>query len=56
MHAAHKVNGPSFAHAILTTEERLVLLPATQEWKHDDSKAEIVRKRGCLQRTANKDN
>jgi nicotinamidase-related amidase len=28
MHAAHEVNGPSFAHAILTTEELLALLPA----------------------------
>ena len=27
MHAAHEVNGPRFAHAILTTEELLVLLP-----------------------------
>jgi nicotinamidase-related amidase len=25
MHAAHEVNGPRFAHAILTTEELLVL-------------------------------
>src|SRR5712691_10500143 len=29
MHAAHEVNGPRFAHAILTTEELLALLPAT---------------------------
>jgi hypothetical protein len=29
MHAAHEVNGPRFAHAILTTEERLALLPET---------------------------
>jgi hypothetical protein len=36
MHAAHEVNGPFFAHAILTTEELLALLPATQERKHDD--------------------
>ena len=28
MHAAHEVNGPRFAHAILTTEELLALLPA----------------------------
>ena len=28
MHAAHEVNGPSFAHSILTTEELLALLPA----------------------------
>jgi nicotinamidase-related amidase len=28
MHAAHEVNGPSFAHAILTTEELLALLPS----------------------------
>jgi nicotinamidase-related amidase len=28
MHAAHKVNGPRFAHAILTTEELLSLLPS----------------------------
>jgi hypothetical protein len=27
LHAAHEVNGPSFAHAILTTEELLTLLP-----------------------------
>jgi len=27
MHAAHEVNGPRFAHAILTTEEPLDLLP-----------------------------
>jgi nicotinamidase-related amidase len=27
MHAAHKVNGPFFAHAILTTQELLTLLP-----------------------------
>jgi hypothetical protein len=27
MHAAHEVNGPRFAHAILTTEELLALLP-----------------------------
>ena len=29
MHAAHEVNGPRFAHAILTTEELLALLPET---------------------------
>ena len=29
MHAAHEVNGPRFAHAIMTTEELLALLPAT---------------------------
>ena len=29
MHAAHNLNGPTFAHAILTTEELLALLPAT---------------------------
>jgi nicotinamidase-related amidase len=28
MHAAHEVNGPTFAHAILTTNELLSLLPA----------------------------
>jgi nicotinamidase-related amidase len=28
MHAAHEVNGPRFAHAILTTGELLALLPA----------------------------
>jgi nicotinamidase-related amidase len=28
MHAAHAVNGPSFAHAILTTDELLATLPA----------------------------
>jgi nicotinamidase-related amidase len=27
MHAAHEVNGPRFAHAILTPEELLALLP-----------------------------
>jgi nicotinamidase-related amidase len=27
MHAAHKANGPRFAHTILTTEELLALLP-----------------------------
>jgi hypothetical protein len=27
MHAAHAVNGPRFAHALLTTVERLALLP-----------------------------
>jgi nicotinamidase-related amidase len=27
MHAAHEVNGPAFAHAILTTEELLAKLP-----------------------------
>ena len=36
MHAAHEVNGPRFAHAILTTEELLALLPAIQERKHED--------------------
>jgi hypothetical protein len=30
MHAAHEVNGPTFAHAILTTNELLGLLPAEQ--------------------------
>ena len=28
MHAAHEVNGPSYAHAILTTEQLLAVLPA----------------------------
>jgi len=28
MHAAHEINGPSFAHAILTTEELLAQLPS----------------------------
>jgi nicotinamidase-related amidase len=28
MHTAHEVNGPSFAHAILITEDLLALLPA----------------------------
>ena len=28
MRAAHEVNGPSFAHAILSTEEFLALLPS----------------------------
>ncbi len=27
MHAAHEVNGPRFAHALLTTEELLARLP-----------------------------
>jgi nicotinamidase-related amidase len=27
MHAAHEVNGPSFAHAILNTDELLANLP-----------------------------
>jgi nicotinamidase-related amidase len=30
MHAAHEVNGLRFAHAMLTTEELLALLPATR--------------------------
>ncbi len=29
MHAAHNLNGPTFAHAVLTTEELMALLPAT---------------------------
>ena len=28
MHAAHEVNGPSFAHAIVSTEELLESLPS----------------------------
>jgi hypothetical protein len=28
-HRAHEVNGPSFAHAILTAKELLVLLPSS---------------------------
>jgi len=28
MHAAHEVNGPSFAHAIVTTDELLASLPS----------------------------
>jgi nicotinamidase-related amidase len=31
MHAAHEVNGPLFAHAIVTTDELLALLPAALE-------------------------
>ena len=31
MHAAHDVNGPRFAHAILTTDEPLALRPATPQ-------------------------
>jgi nicotinamidase-related amidase len=27
MHAAHDLNGPTFAHAILTTDELLAVLP-----------------------------
>ena len=30
MHAAYEVNGPQFAHAILTTKEPLGLMPAKQ--------------------------
>jgi nicotinamidase-related amidase len=30
MHAAHEINGPIFAHAILTTNELLSKLPASQ--------------------------
>jgi nicotinamidase-related amidase len=30
MHTAHEVNGPRFAHALLTPEELLALLPATR--------------------------
>ena len=30
MHAAHEVNGPGFAHALLTTEELLAPLPSTR--------------------------
>jgi nicotinamidase-related amidase len=33
MHAAHEVNGPLFAHAILTTKELLILLPIEQGGK-----------------------
>jgi nicotinamidase-related amidase len=33
MHAAHEVNGPLFAHAILTTKELLSLLPTEQGGK-----------------------
>jgi hypothetical protein len=29
MRAAHEFNGPTFAHAILTTQELLVMLPGT---------------------------
>jgi len=32
MHAAHAVNGPRFAHALLTTVERLAFLP----WGYDE--------------------
>ena len=31
MQAAQEVNGPRFAHAILTTKELLALLPAARE-------------------------
>jgi hypothetical protein len=31
MRAAHEVNGPRFAHSILTTEELLALLSAARE-------------------------
>lgn len=30
MHAAHVLNGPNFAHAILTTSELLAALPGTE--------------------------
>ena len=33
MHAAHEVNGPLFAHAILTTKDLLSLLPIEQGGK-----------------------
>jgi nicotinamidase-related amidase len=33
MHAAHEVNGPLLAHAFLTTEKLLALLPTAQEMK-----------------------
>src|SRR5208282_1045797 len=32
MHAAHAINGPTFAHAILTTDELIAQLPA-RVWK-----------------------
>lgn len=32
MHAAHKLNGPTYAHAILTTAELIAALPASN-WK-----------------------
>ena len=47
MHAAHEVNGPCFAHAILTTSELLALLPATPEGNTTIRKVEIARQRGC---------
>lgn len=34
MHAAHEVNGPRFAHAILTTEALLARLPASAGQEH----------------------
>jgi len=37
MHAAHEVNGPRFAHAILTTEELLALLPANARQEQSSS-------------------
>ena len=43
MHAAHEVNGPRYAHAILATKELLALLPATQERKQTIKKVEIER-------------
>jgi nicotinamidase-related amidase len=30
MHAAHKLNGPTFAHEILTTQELIAALPVSQ--------------------------
>ena len=37
MHAAHELNGPTFAHSILTTTEVIAALPAASHSK------EIVR-------------
>ena len=33
MHSMNEVDGPAFAHAILTTKEILGLLHAEQRWK-----------------------
>jgi hypothetical protein len=33
MHAAHELNGPTFAHSILTTSEVIAALPQAAEEK-----------------------
>jgi nicotinamidase-related amidase len=34
MHAAHEINGPTFAHAILTTNEIALLFRSLEESEH----------------------